>query len=391
MNKKERRAQLIAEMRAINETLIAEKRDFTEDEKKSYSEKEAEVRKLSAEIAAEEREKELNGFVSELPAQENLDQRSAGNDEMAEFRSFLLTGNKETRTALTTTDNGVIAPEKFVKDVIEILEKEATFYGMVDKIPVTGAGSLGIPYEEVDASDAVWTDEVPEAEITADSSWKFGKRELVPTDLTKLVKISKKLLKGSAIAIEQLIRNKLVAKVLAAFENGILNGTGTKQPLGVFTASADGVPTSRDVSTAGSAIVADDLIKTKMNLRPGYRKNAEWAISTDILLDIMLLKDNDGQYLWKPGLRDGDPDKLLGLPVHESEYAPSAKTAGSYVAVLGNFRKYYKFATWEGFDIQVLNEKFATKNQIGFLVHTLADGQPANAEAFSRLKIKSNG
>ncbi len=391
MNKKERRAQLIAEMRAINETLIAEKRDFTEDEKKSYSEKEAEVRKLSAEIAAEEREKELNGFVSELPAQENPDQRSTGNDEMAEFRSFLLTGNKETRTALTTTDNGVIAPEKFVKDVIEILEKEATFYGMVDKIPVTGAGSLGIPYEEVDASDAVWTDEVPEAEITADSSWKFGKRELVPTDLTKLVKISKKLLKGSAIAIEQLIRNKLVAKVLAAFENGILNGTGTKQPLGVFTASADGVPTSRDVSTAGSAIAADDLIKTKMNLRPGYRKNAEWAISTDILLDIMLLKDNDGQYLWKPGLRDGDPDKLLGLPVHESEYAPSAKTAGSYVAVLGNFRKYYKFATWEGFDIQVLNEKFATKNQVGFLVHTLADGQPANAEAFSRLKIKSNG
>lgn len=391
MNKKERRAQLIAEMRAINETLIAEKRDFTEDEKKSYSEKEAEVRKLSAEIAAEEREKELNGFVSELPAQENPDQRSAGNDEMAEFRSFLLTGNKETRTALTTTDNGVIAPEKFVKDVIEILEKEATFYGMVDKIPVTGAGSLGIPYEEVDATDADWTDEVPEAEMTADSSWKFGKRELVPTDLTKLVKISKKLLKGSAIAIEQLIRNKLVAKVLAAFENGILNGTGTKQPLGVFTASADGVPTSRDVSTAGSAIVADDLIKTKMNLRPGYRKNAEWAISTDILLDIMLLKDNDGQYLWKPGLRDGDPDKLLGLPVHESEYAPSAKTAGSYVAVLGNFRKYYKFATWEGFDIQVLNEKFATKNQIGFLVHTLADGQPANAEAFSRLKIKSNG
>lgn len=391
MNKKEKRAQLIAEMRAINETLIAEKRDFTEDEKKSYSEKEAEVRKLSAEIAAEERENELKGFVSELPAQANPDQRSAGNDEMAEFRSFLLTGNKEKRTALTTTDNGVIAPEKFVKDVIEILEKEATFYGMVDKIPVTGAGSLGIPYEEVDASDADWTDEVPEAEITADSSYKFGKRELVPTDLTKLVKISKKLLKGSAIAIDQLIRNKLVSKVLAAFESGILNGTGTKQPLGVFTASADGVPTSRDVSTAGAAIVADDLIKTKMNLRPGYRKNAEWAISTDILLDIMLLKDNDGQYIWKPGLRDGDPDKLLGLPVHESEYAPSAKTAGSYVAVLGNFRKYYKFATWEGFDIQVLNEKFATKNQVGFLVHTLADGQPANAEAFSRLKIKSNG
>ena len=43
MDKKARRAQLIAEMRAMNEKLLTEKRDFTADEKKLYDEKEKET------------------------------------------------------------------------------------------------------------------------------------------------------------------------------------------------------------------------------------------------------------------------------------------------------------------------------------------------------------
>ena len=93
------------------------------------------------------------------------------------------------------TESGKIMRFPFLKDLIEIVQKEAQFYALVDKIPVSGAGSLGIPYEDTDASDASWTAEVPENEISADTAWKFGKRELSPTDLTKLILISKKLLK----------------------------------------------------------------------------------------------------------------------------------------------------------------------------------------------------
>lgn len=392
MDKREIRAKLIAEMREMNEKVIAEKREFSADESKAYSEKEAEVRKLSAEIAAEERSKKIEGFMNDLPDMADGENRNAEtNDVSKEFRAFLMNGKVEERTNLTTADNGVIAPQKFVADLIEKVQKEAIFYAKVEKIPVTGAGSLGLPYEDTDASDASWTDEVPANEIAADTSLKYGKRELSPNDLTKLVKISKRLLKTSALPIDQLIIKKLSQKIVAAFENGILNGTGTKQPLGVFVASSDGVSTARDVPTtytsAASYMVADDLKKMKMALRPGYRKNAEWAVSTDVLLDIMLFKDENGQYMWQPGLRDGDPDTLLGMPVNESEYAPATKTSGSYIAVLGDFRNYYKFAYWEGIDIQVLNEQFATKNQIGFLAHTLADGAPALGEAFARLKV----
>ena len=127
----------------------------------------------------------------------------------------------------------------------------------------------------------------------------------------------------------------------------------------------------------------------KMSLRPQYRNKAVWVLHTDILKDIMKLKDGENRYLWQPALKDGEPSTLLGLPVIESEHAPSAKTGGSYVAVLGDLSHYW-FAYWKGIDITVLNEKYAGTNQVGFLGHTLADGQPTLPAAFARLKIKAS-
>jgi len=398
MDKKARRAQLIAEMREMNEKLLTEKRDFTDEEKKLYDEKDKEMRELSAQIMAEERQAALAGFASELPQPKGDEGRSApDNDAKEEFRKFLM-GEKRDLTVGTSGSQGngyALAPQEFSDEIIAAVEKDTQLYKIVDKVPVSGAGSLGLPYESADASDASWTNEVPDDEISGDATWAFGKRELIPTDLVKLVKVSKKMLATSAIPIDQLVRNKLAYKFMSAFEKGILVGTGSGQPLGVFTASANGVSTARDVTSDRSAFTkasnmpccADDLIKMKMNLRPGYRKNAQWVMHTDILRSIMLLKDNDGQYMWRPGLRDGEPDTILGMPVIESEFAPNTVGTNLYVIVLGDFKKYYKFAYWKSVEIQLLVEKFAGKNQIGYLGHTLADGMPTLAEAFTRLKV----
>jgi len=399
MDKKERRAQLIAEMREMNDKVLTEKRDFNDEEKKLYAEKENEMRELSAQIAAEERRDALAGFSTELPRSEAGAEGSGvqSDGEKEEFRKFLM-GEKRDLGVGTSGSQGngyALAPEEFSKEIIAAVEKDTQLYKVVDKIPVSGAGSLGIPYESTDASDAAWTNEVPDSETEGDSSWEFKKREIVPSDLVKLVKVSKKMLAAAAIPVDQLVREKLAYKFMSAFEKGILTGTGSGQPLGVFTASANGIPADRDIASDRSAFKkasgmicsADDLIKMKMNLRPAYRKNAVWVMHTAILQSVMLLKDNDGQYLWRPGLRDGEPDTILGMPVIESEFAPSGKNTNNYVMILGDFRNYYKFAYWKNVEIQLLVEKFAGKNQIGYLGHTLADGMPVLAEAFTRLKV----
>lgn len=383
MNKKEQRAKLIAELRAMHELAQKENRAFTDDESKAFAEKEAEVRKLSAEIAAEEREAMLKGFTTELPKTEG-ESRGEVSDKMKEFRNYLLNGEK--RDISVGSGGGALSPQEFVAEIIKGVENDSPLYGLVRKFPLSEAKSLGAPYEAADASDASWTAEVPVSDITADATLAYSLRELSPNTLVKLIKISDKLVKVSALPIEQIVKEKITEKLVAAFENGITVGTGSGQPLGVFTASANGVPTSRDVTTAGATLASDDLIKTKMSLKPAYRRKARWVMSTDILTDCLLLKDKNDQYLWRPGLRDGDPDTLLGLPVIESAYAPSTKTSGSYIAVLGDF-SYYWWAYVDGIEIKNLVELFALKNQLGFKGTAYADGAPVLAEAFSRVKV----
>lgn len=383
MNKKEQRAKLIAELRKMHELAQKENRSFTDEENKTFAEKEAEVRKLSQEIAAEEREALIKGFATELPKTEG-ESRGEVSDKMKEFRNYLLNGEK--RDISVGSGGGALSPQEFVAEIIKGVENDSPLYGLVRKFPLSEAKSLGAPYEAADASDASWTAEVPISDITADATLAYSLRELSPNTLVKLIKISDKLVKVSALPIEQIVKEKITEKLVAAFENGITVGTGSGQPLGVFTASANGVPTSRDVTTAGATLAADDLIKTKMSLKPAYRRKARWVMSTDILTDCLLLKDKNDQYLWRPGLRDGDPDTLLGLPVIESAYAPSTKTSGSYIAVLGDF-SYYWWAYVDGIEIKNLVELFALKNQLGFKGTAYADGAPVLAEAFSRVKV----
>lgn len=391
MTKQEQRAKLIAEMRALDELAKKESRSLTAEEQKSFDDKAAEARKLLAEIEAEQRAAELAGFSNELPIAD--EKPAARSDNKGFLRVEKRNGSVELRTDMTvgTTSSpgggAAIAPEEFYKEIEKEVEKEALLYGRVDKIPVNDAVSLGLPYEETDASAASWTDEVPSSDISADTSWKFGKRELQPSDLTKLIKVSKKLLAASAFSMDELARNKISEKLVAAFESAIVSGDGSGKPLGIFTASNDGIPTSRDVATATALTIAsDDLVNVYMKLRPAYRKKAVWIMNTAFLADIMKLKDKNDQYLWHESIRAGEPSTLLGLPVLESEYAPSTKTGGSYVLALADL-SHYKFAYWKGLDVTIANELFAGKNQVGFFGHTLADGMPTLPAAFARLKL----
>lgn len=391
MNKQELKAKLIAEMREMDELAKKENRQFTAEETKLFEEKEAEVRSLAAEIEAEKRKAALDGFSETTPRTVLPD----SSKDTAEREGFFRAEKRAGDTTLSVGTSGsqgnafALAPEQFVDEIIKEVEKQAVIYGRVRKLAVNGAGSLGVPYEKTDADSAEWTNEIPNSDIAVDKKWAFGKRELSPTDLVKQILVTKKLLATSAFPIDTLAKDKIAEKLTDAFENGILNGTGSNQPLGVFTKSADGINEDRDIETAAAALSADDLINMKMSLRPAYRNKAVWVMSSEILKDVMKLKAQDGRYLWQPAIADGQPSTILGLPVIESEYAPAAKASGSYVAVLGDFSHYW-FAYWKGLDITVLNEKYAGTNQVGFLGHTLADGQPTLSAAFARLKIKAS-
>ncbi|MGH8428863.1 MAG: phage major capsid protein, partial [Solimonas sp.] len=258
--------------------------------------------------------------------------------------------------------------------------------GLARKFSVTSAESLGVPSLDTDISDADWTTEL--AIGGEDSSMAFGKRELHPHPLGKLVKVSNKLLRVAALSPESLVRDRLAYKFGVTEEKAFMTGDGAGKPLGVFTASAQGISTARDVSTGNTAtsIGADGLIEAQHTLKPQYWASARWIFHRDAVKQIRKLKYGQGQYLWQPGLRGGVPNEILGMPYIMSEYAPNTFTTGLYVGIIGDFSQYW-IADALTLQVQRLVELYAATNQTGFIGRLETDGMPALEEAFVRVKL----
>lgn len=302
----------------------------------------------------------------------------------------LLQGPSELRALQADSDIAggfLVAPQQMVTDLIKSKDNLVFMRGLATKYTVTGSGSLGAPSLDNDPADSTWTAEILTG--SEDSTMSFGKRELFPKPLAKRIKVSRTLISRSTAGAEALVRERLAYKQAISEEQAFQTGTGGPQPLGVFTASANGIPTSRDVSTDNTttALTADGLLNAKFTLKAPYRQSpsCRWIFGRTAVRNIRKLKDGNGQYLWVSGL-NGQPDRIADVPYVESEYAPGTFTTGLYVGIIGDF-SFYWIADALTMQIQRLDELYAEANQVGFIGRSETDGMPVLSEAFARVKL----
>lgn len=409
---KQKRAALITSARAILDKAEAEKRDLGAEERTQYDAHMAEEGRLAESITREERQVELDRSLAadslesradtKAPATDGrpVDARSAAiasPEYRALYNRWLLEGNEGLRSAneaerraLEATggpQGGFLqAPMQFTKELIKFLDNLTFVRQRATKVPVTVAKALGVASLDNDPADADWTTEI--ATGGEDSTMSFGMREMVPHPSAKLIKISNKLLRVTEGGAEGLVRERLGYKFGITEEKAFLTGSGVNQPLGVFTASASGINTDRDVSTGNTttAVTFDGLIAAKYALKAQYQPRAAWAFSRTLVQNIATLKDGEGQYIWKLSVREGEPDRVLGLPFFMSEYVPNTFTTGKYVGVIGDW-SFYWIADALTFELQRLVELYAATNQTGFIGRMELDAQPVLSEAFARVKL----
>lgn len=236
-----------------------------------------------------------------------------------------------------------------------------------------------------DPDDFEWTSEV--GELNYDDELEFGRRELKPTRLAKGIKISNELLR-LAPSSEDIAIERMRYKAGGTMEKAYMTGSGAKQPLGVYTASAQGISTGRDVSTdnTSSAMTFKGLRNAKYTLKNKYWKEARWLFHQDGVKQLANIEDDLGYPILSESVRVGEPDTVLGIPYYMSEFNPNTFTTGKYVGILGAFR-YYHIADSLTMTIQRLVELYSRTNQTGFHFNLYTDGMPVLEEAFVRVKL----
>lgn len=403
-NLQERYRTVLGEADAIRKQYAGTADPMSDEDEAKFDRAIEESEKLASAI-----EKEQKAFQRDLersePVQTILHPAGKGGDkaeierkQMDAFNEFLRFGwaegkfntmqaeLKTLQADLDVSGGYLLTPQVFVTQLLKNVDDLVVIRRMATKFPLLTGESLGVPSLDTDLDDADWTTEL--ATGSQDDATRFGKRELRPHPFAKRVKVSNKLLRQAILDPEAHVRERMAYKFGLTEEKGFLTGSGSGRPLGVFTASAQGISTGRDVSTGmtTTSITADGLIEVKHTLKPQYWPQARWLFHRDAVKQIRKLKDGNGQYLWQPGIQGGVPNTILDTPYEMSEYAPNTFTTAQYVGIIGDFR-FYWIADALNLTIQRVVELYAEQDATGFIGRAEADGMPVLEEAFVRAKL----
>ena len=290
----------------------------------------------------------------------------------------------EIRNALSEgvdSEGGYLVPDEFERTLVQALEEDNvirahahvfTTSNGVHKIPVVATKGV-----------ANWIDE---GQAYGESDDVFAQEQIDAHKVGTLIKVSEELLDDSAFDLQSYISKEFTRRIGAKEEEAFLIGDGSKKPTGILHATAGA---QVGVTAAGAAaITADELIDLYYSLKSPYRKNAIWVLNDGSIRAIRKLKDLSGQYLWQPGLRQGEPDMLLGKPLYTSSYMPNI-AAGAKTILFGDL-SYYWIGDRKGITFKRLNERYADFGQVGFLASKRVDAKLILPEAVKVLQQKAS-
>ena len=351
---------------------------------------------LDAELAKATRKPVLSEPVTDTPKK---DTNPVATDEYKGAFWDMMRGSvaPEVRNALSIgedTEGGFTVPDEFERQLIHGLEENNIFRRMAHVIR-TASGTRKIPIAN-DVMEASWIDE---GEAIPETNTKFAQTTLSAYKLGTMIKVSNELLHDSAFDIAAYIADRFGVCMGNAEENAFINGTGVSadptttpsEPTGILTTL-----TTPSVKTANAVSISfDDVFKLYYALKAPYRAKANFLCNEATLLQLMLLKDKNDNYLWKPGLDIGKPDTILGHQIYTSTYMPAiegvaANDAGKKVLLFGDF-SYYWVADRTNRTMRRLNELYAMTDQVGFVGTQRVDGKLILPEAMKVLGMGANG
>jgi len=129
---------------------------------------------------------------------------------------------------------------------------------------------------------------------------------------------------------------------------------------------------------------SDVLINVVYALKAGHRQNGSFVMSRRTQGAVRKLKDADGNYLWAPPARAGDPASLMGFPVAESEDMPDIAANATAIA-FGDFRAGYLVVDRVG--VRVLRDPYSAKPYVLFYTTKRVGGGVQDFEAIKLVKF----
>jgi len=389
---REKRARAWDATKAFLETKRSGNGLLSAEDAAAYDKMEADVIALGKEVERMERQAALDAEFAQATSDPITNKPATPGEEKtgrasAEYKkSFwnVMRGRTlpNVENALKTgidSEGGFLVPEEFERTLIQALEEE-NIIRQLAKIITTGSDRK-IPVVAT-KGHASWVDEegaIPESDDS------FGQVTLSAYKLAAMLKVSDELLSDSVFDIEAYVAQGFAGRIGNREEEAFIVGDGVGKPTGILAAT--GGAQVGVIAASATAITLDEILDLYHSLKMPYRRSASFLMNDSTVKTVRKLKDNAGQYLWAPSIRENTPDTILGRPLRTSSYVPVI-AEGEKTIIFGDI-SYYWIADREGRAFKRLVELYAATGQIGFLCSQRVDGKLILPEAVKVLQQKA--
>lgn len=291
----------------------------------------------------------------------------------------------------TAADGGAAVPELIASEIIS----KALGRGGIQSIvrQSTSPTSDYVRVVNLRGQAASWISETGSRSATA----SLQMREIRPThgELYSVVTVSNWLLNDAQFDLASLIEQNAVEQFARSLETVIVSGSGTNRPTGLLNTAP--VTTADDASPqrAADALqyvtnsdLGDGLLDAYFALKPEYRRNAKWVMSSATLAVVRKLRDaggasaDTGAYLFQPSMSSGaDFDgSILGKPVVNAEDLGTIGGSPQVNGILvGDFQQGYELVAIG--PMTVLRDPYSVHGKTSFYVAQRFGGRITDNDA----------
>lgn len=327
-------------------------------------EKEDQVEEDEPEVA-EESVKKDKSLDKENKINRKIKFTKNGGNKMNKYEQFKDYCKSKALTGASNVGEALL-PEGFINDVADRIKKDpVALRNLVHvyptslrtgKIPVTGTEISA----EWAASDAAF----------GEKDFTFGEISYAISDILAYTKISNDLLADTPVNLYNELLKQVVNFITKMENAAILAGNGTNKPKGIIATS------EVKAVTLSAKMTADDIVGLPYEVDVTWRQNGVFIVPSELMKEIRLMKDTNGQYLFAEGsVVNGAPRTLAGYPVVE------LATVGEKQIIFGDLSQYYLIDRQEL--IVEMNDSAAfTENKVVVRFGERIDGKVAVPEAF---------
>ncbi|MCV2499601.1 phage major capsid protein [Melissococcus plutonius] len=260
-------------------------------------------------------------------------------------------------------NNGrVLVPQEIAHEVISYAQEENPLRKFATVHNTKGTQGFPIQVAKMAANNSKKErdekSQIPFTEIEFDDYF------LDPTEIDALTKITKKLTHMSDFDVEAIVLEELKKAYVRKEVFMYIHDTTNKGALVNKAVAFDTKENNKYLK----------LIQLKNALPTALRGGARWLINRAAQTALESLLDTTGNPILKESGNDDFEFKLLTYPVEVSDHVDGVDPSIP-VIYFGNFSYFHIQDVIGSLEIQILTEKYADTNQIGYKIYNLTDGQ----------------